>query len=307
VPKEWLDHRHHRTYEIALGITRLVSRSGDMGKFEFLDDSITDFLLPWQEVTAVHQFARLVAYEMFLQDTEGPYIRGNERDGSGNLKPQRYLPVDCALLSYGLVNVDEIFLVPPRDGEWVKDRDRNIRSWQESSKVEDACYEYTRYLQLTGVYEELIGRLGEEVFHTIFPNRALLGRIHEILSFYVRGKGPDFFAENPEFAHLFEDEGVLKRVDPPKWVRDAVFFRDRGCCVMCGRDQTGLMDPQAAPHLDHIVPLEFGGLNDLSNMQLLCAACNGRKGDDLIPASTLHKRYYEPPRRRGSTRRPPVG
>ena len=91
---------------------------------------ITDFLLPWQEVTAVHQFARLVADEMFLQDTEGPYIHAYERDGSGNLEPQRYLPVDCALLSYGLVNVDDMFLVPASDGEWVKDRDRNIRSWQ---------------------------------------------------------------------------------------------------------------------------------------------------------------------------------
>jgi HNH endonuclease len=278
----------------------LVKRTDGFEVFEFIEESIADYLVPWQETTAVHRFARFVADDMFLQDTNGPYISGYVSDDDFTSQPPRYLPVDCALRAYGLISHEEMFRVPPRDGKWVKeDPCRNIISWQESSKVADACYEYTRELQWYAVYEELAKQIGEEVLHTMFPNQLLLGQINEIISHYVREVGPEFFAEQPEFAGLFEREGVLKRRQPPEWVRKAVFHRDRGHCVICGSDQSGLMDSQSAPHLDHIVPLELGGLNDLSNMQLLCAVCNGRKGD-RISTSTLHKRTYKPPRPRSA-------
>jgi hypothetical protein len=304
VPKEWLDHRHYRTYEIALGITRLVKGTGRFERLEFLDDSIADFLMPWQDVTAVHRFAERVADEAFLKDVDGPYISSREKNVDDDSKPPRYLPVDCALRAYGLIDHDEMFCVPPREGKWVKrDPCRNITSWEESSRATDACYEYTRELQSTAVYEELVNQIGEEVLHTMFPNRLLLGQINEILSRYVREIDSEFFVGQPQFARLFEREGVLKRKNPPARVRKAVFHRDRGHCVICGKDQSGLMDSQVAPHLDHIVPLELGGLNDLSNMQLLCAECNGRKGD-RISTSTLHRRIYTPSRPRSM--RPPT-
>lgn len=49
---------------------------------------------------------------------------------------------------------------------------------------------------------------------------------------------------------------------------------------MCQRDLSGLIDIEEdfQKHSDHIVPLESGGLNDISNMQLMCKDCNLKKG-----------------------------
>jgi HNH endonuclease len=292
--KQWLDHRHYRTYEIALGITQAVGGSADLRDLEFLQEAIAGFLLPWQKETAVHRFARAVADEMFVKDTEGPYIQLYDQDGNGSISTRRYLPVDIALRSYGIGD-GEMFEVPPPDGVWR--REGNIYTWEESVKVANACYDYTVDLQWTAAYDELLIRIADEVFYTIFSNRTLLGRLHEVLAIYVSQENPDNFSDEPEIARLFNGAGKLKRVDPPQWVRRAIFFRDQGHCVMCSKDLTGLTDPLVAAQLDHIVPLELGGLNDLSNLQLLCESCNRRKAADLAQPSTRHRRYYEPDRR----------
>ena len=95
--KRWLDHRHYRTYEIAIGISRAVGPSADLRDLESLKDGIADFLPPWQKETAVHKFARFVADDMFLKDTDGRYVEAYEC-GSGteqDLTP--HPPVDVAM------------------------------------------------------------------------------------------------------------------------------------------------------------------------------------------------------------------
>lgn len=291
--EQWLEHRHYRTYEIALGLTRAVGASADLQDLGFLQEGIADFLLPWQEKTAVHKFARVIADEMFLKDTEGPYIRIHEQDLNGSTLTRRYLPVDFALRSFGIFD-GEMFQVPPPDGEWVRRGPRgNINEWRESGKVASSCYEYTVDLQLTAVYDELLERVSDEVFHTIFPNRRLLSRIHELLAMYVRDESPDSFDDQPEIAQLFNGDGRLKRVTPPQWVQRAIYFRDQGHCVACSKDLSGLLDPLAARELDHVVPLELGGLNDLSNLQLLCDRCNRRKAANRVRPGNRLRRYYE--------------
>jgi 5-methylcytosine-specific restriction endonuclease McrA len=61
------------------------------------------------------------------------------------------------------------------------------------------------------------------------------------------------------------------------WVRDAVFFRDHGRCVLCQVDLSGLLATDRSDHFDHMVPLEKWGINDPCNIQLLCEVCNLRK------------------------------
>ncbi len=34
-----------------------------------------------------------------------------------------------------------------------------------------------------------------------------------------------------------------------------------------------------ATHVDHVLPLRFGGTNDLANLRASCASCNLRRGD----------------------------
>jgi hypothetical protein len=59
----------------------------------------------------------------------------------------------------------------------------------------------------------------------------------------------------------------------PTEVRGAVWDRDHGVCVQCGATS----DLQ----YDHILPWSKGGSATVENLQVLCAACNRRKGASI--------------------------
>ena len=59
----------------------------------------------------------------------------------------------------------------------------------------------------------------------------------------------------------------------PESVRKYVLDRDTNQCQSCGT--------QKALTIDHIIPLNLGGSNDLSNLQTLCQSCNSSKRDRL--------------------------
>ena len=78
-------------------------------------------------------------------------------------------------------------------------------------------------------------------------------------------------------------EGV-KREKWPSWVKPTLLSRERGLCAKCN---TSFLDLLADTHIDHIVPLNQGGCNDLVNLQILCTKCNLEKSDriDLVKSS----------------------
>jgi 5-methylcytosine-specific restriction endonuclease McrA len=65
----------------------------------------------------------------------------------------------------------------------------------------------------------------------------------------------------------------LRRPTGNSWrpKRILVLSRDGYRCQACGSP--------ANLQIDHITPIALGGSDDPSNLQTLCASCNGRKGD----------------------------
>jgi ATP adenylyltransferase len=57
-------------------------------------------------------------------------------------------------------------------------------------------------------------------------------------------------------------------------IRYRVFTRARGRCECCGAHEH-----QAALEVDHIIPKNLGGSDDISNFQALCFRCNAGKRD----------------------------
>lgn len=140
----------------------------------------------------------------------------------------------------------------------------------------DSFTEYIEYLDKfeEGLFYNVIHSIAIEVEYILFQNRDFLHRFNE------------------QQAISFEDN-LRGRVYIPEWVKRAVLFRDKGCCVFCKKDLTGLYSllKDNEKHFDHIVSLNGGGLNDVCNIQLSCQSCNLKKSD-RSETSTLYQSAY---------------
>lgn len=65
-----------------------------------------------------------------------------------------------------------------------------------------------------------------------------------------------------------------KRISIPKTTRDLVYERGNGFCALCGRPVS-----RDEFTIDHILPLNRGGRNEIDNFQIACVTCNRIKND----------------------------
>lgn len=71
-------------------------------------------------------------------------------------------------------------------------------------------------------------------------------------------------------------EKVVRQKNIPQDIRTKVFKRDGGVCQICGRPLT-----EDNFTVDHIIPVNRDGENDISNYRCLCDRCNKWKADSL--------------------------
>jgi len=171
-----------------------------------------------------------------------------------------------------------------------------FKSWLQEQSIaledltEDNLADYHNHLYLTGPLDNLIDLLSIETFHILFANRKLLATFNELLartfSMYFQH---EILAGAEDY---FDRPGKLKRVSIPEWVKRAIFHRDRGMCALCSKDISGLITAQTDKHFDHIIPLSLGGLNDVTNIQLLCEKCNLEKASKPYKVSSVYESWY---------------
>jgi hypothetical protein len=94
-----------------------------------------------------------------------------------------------------------------------------------ASREEDPFYQW--FLAQEEAFEVLWEKLTDETFHLLFANRAFLLKFNLAVAAHLAEQSVAIPAE------LIGDDGVIKRQPLPVWVRDAVFFRDHGRCVLC--------------------------------------------------------------------------
>ncbi|PXA04023.1 hypothetical protein DDZ13_08235 [Coraliomargarita sinensis] len=129
---------------------------------------------------------------------------------------------------------------------------------------------------------DLFDKMSEEVFHILFPNRNFLIKFNRLVAEQIQ--------ETKYPTNVLTKKGTIKRVSIPKWVQNAVFHRDKGRCIYCNTDLTGIVNTLTTKNFDHIVPLDMHGANDPCNIQLACEKCNKSKSN--TEASTTNK--YHP-------------
>jgi hypothetical protein len=132
-------------------------------------------------------------------------------------------------------------------------------------------------------------RIIEETFTILFNNRSLLLEFNTQVSSLIETM------KKNDYPNVMEKDGVVKRCSYlPVWLKNAIWFRDKGRCQGCGKDLTGLVSVRGEDqiHHDHINPLEHGGTNDPTNFQLLCNDCNLKKSYVQIYTSDLHQTFW---------------
>lgn len=126
-------------------------------------------------------------------------------------------------------------------------------------------------------------------FQFVFQDRSFLHDFNFKLSQIV-AEEIDWVKEN--FPESVTSRNRMRRKHFPVWLKLAVHYRDKGTCVICRCDLTGLVRMQNTIHIDHIIPLDLFGTNDPTNMQLLCADCNLTKGNRTTETSTVNVPFW---------------
>lgn len=248
--------------------------SGDLELIGFISNYKEAYgmslFLPFQKFSAFHCFIAYIVSEFFIDDMN-EYDK-KEFEAHLHNPPLRKLYAEWPLRNYDLDYSFKEFL-----------GNKTPVTWED---IED----YHDELHITGYLEELFTKIADEVFYLLFNNRELLMRFNYLMSQYTSSITIEGLDE--EDKSLFKKDGVLKRSYVPKWVKNAVYFRDRGRCCNCNKDLTSLVNIVNKGHYDHIIPLDLGGLNDVTNFQLLCEQCNQEKGKSEIYTSDIYEKWF---------------
>lgn len=286
--KPWLEGHFYETYQFAFAVRNIlndqVSYLRSLHDF-YGDGSIVYFSQPFPRRSAFHDFLLFVIDSLLLDGAcdEGLSKRqdiakrfANTPEALRDLQPE-VLPIELALRHHQ-IEYESFAGYLAGLGKHLVDAD------------DDDLSAYLDDLQLSEAYETLVTHSVREVFYLLFANRPLLMTFNIMMSDVLRETN---IGEVPEdLRRFFATSGVLKRCRVPRWAKRAVFFRDRGRCVSCQADLSGLLQIWAEDEFDHIVPLSLGGLNDVTNLQLMCKPCNLRKGDGEPTTSNLLEDWY---------------
>ncbi|MEP0860709.1 MAG: HNH endonuclease [Ignavibacterium sp.] len=239
---------------------------------DFLKQYTDTLFHPFRKFSVLHSFISFAAYESFKEDVDDVVV-----DSVVN-QENFVLWVNEALSKH------KISYITFR--EWLHQRSLSV----ENIETEAIILEYYENLYQSGPLKKLLEKIADEVFFVLFLNRHFLYLFNKQISLRTRKIQVDELSQNLKV--LFKRDGVLERANIPAWARKAVFYRDRGLCSNCQKDISGLLSIQSAEHFDHIIPLALGGLNDVSNLQLLCETCNLAKSGNELQASKTYERWY---------------
>lgn len=243
------------------------------------DQRWADWLTPYKKESVLHMFISFVVQGMHSEQADEFDIDRQKRiyasfksvsSAIADLQPLK-LPIEFAFDHHG---IDHLTFF-----EFLKDSGKNF----EEADADD-IHEYMNEIWISAAYDDLMKQTVNEVFHVLFQNRELMMMFNSYISGILENAQWDEVEDLDR--SLLAHNGTLARVRPPKWAQRAVFFRDRGRCVLCGCDLTGLMSIDNIENYDHIVPLSRWGINDITNLQLLCVSCNQHEKRDGEPITS---------------------
>lgn len=181
-----------------------------------------------------------------------------------------------------LIDVDLLPDLQEPDFHNCKDEDGHYEC--ECAKRIDEWEEYAKSMA-----SEIDKIVIHSAFQFVFQDRKFLHDFNLKLAEFIKEKIDEIKEKYPDNVTA---RGRVRRWSFPVWLKKAVFHRDKGKCVICRCDLTGVITLDSTINIDHIVPLSLFGTNDASNMQLLCSDCNAKKSDRNTDTSTTHVPFW---------------
>jgi hypothetical protein len=285
----YIEGRFYETYFLCSTIDVILKNRFDyLGELEgfYCDGQWAGWLGPYDKYSVFHRFIEYVVRGVHSEQADEVDMSSRQRVVDGlekipaaidDMRPHR-LPIENAFDHHG-IDYQSFSDFLSDAGKLFQDAD------------EDDVYEFMNEVWLSEAYEKLMRQTVAEVFHVLFQNRQLLLNFNDFVSSILSDASLD---DSEELDHsLLSSNGTLIRVRPPKWAQRAVFYRDRGRCVLCDKDLSGLANLENVENYDHMVSLAQFGLNDISNLQLLCARCNQiEKKDGAAVTSGRYQSWY---------------
>lgn len=284
-----IEARYYETYELCSIVDQVLRDPfAYASSLEGLtcDDGWVGLTAPFEKHSALHKLIEFVVRNVHHEQIESFDLAGRQRlfenfkDLPESLHDMQMstLPIEHAFAAHDIPY--EPFT------EYLTSIDKTF-----GSASDDDVYHFVQDTFLTEAYDRLLNQTVKEVFHVVFQNRGLLLSFNGYVSSIVARAKRDHNTELPK--DRFLANGTLQRHRPPQWAQRAVFFRDRGRCVLCDKDLSGLTNLDNVENYDHMVPLARFGLNDVSNLQLLCAECNrASKADGPAVTATTYQTWY---------------
>lgn len=282
--------KFYQTYYFANAITNILRDQfgylRDLNDF-YGDDQYLAFVRPFSKYSALHCFIEFVINSIINDEINDIDLEKRQERASNNKNIYAFwerdpsiLPINEALTYYKIEHISF--------QDWLKSGGKDFQQ-----ATDNDVSDYYDKLRFEGEFDLFLEKAVQEVFFIAFQNRQLLLLFNDMMARQVADiQLSDKNEIDDEYRDYFSSPGVLKRVNIPKWTKRAVYYRDRGLCTICQCDLSGELNISNREHFDHIVPLAKGGLNDVSNIQLLCQDCNLKKRDIEIKTSNFYENWY---------------
>ncbi|HBE6259451.1 TPA: HNH endonuclease [Escherichia coli] len=269
-------HLYHDVYFFCHAIKNILNNQSDYirGLYDFYGDGrINRFDIPFPRWSHFHDFVEFIVLNIYSEDLKHDHLS----NVLNNMKSYSSRAVNDDNIS-----VNSFEYIHKKYLAHLNENELEI-SYTTVSDLEEFLYEFHSSEEFLKHIENTV----REVFYILFGNRKVMQDFNEMIA-RVREDEIDVIDTK-----YHKDNGLLRRKNIPEWVKNAVYHRDKGRCVVCKKDITRMVNIYNIVNFDHIVPLAMFGLNDISNIQLLCAECNGEKKANNTLTSYDYYEWYE--------------
>lgn len=162
-------------------------------------------------------------------------------------------------------------------------KDINKEHDQEAYTASGTLTENGKFVKAVETYKQTGTPEKVKVYEKIIPNRWSLKGMFDLIDYKVVNDGKRnvfrFILKLSDDANIPSNQATDTRTLPhtrliPSSVKQEVFIRDRGKCVLCGSTEN--------LHFDHDLPFSKGGTSlSADNIRILCQKCNLKKSNKI--------------------------